>query len=79
MAERAGIFGTVPQVPGTPLIGPDQSLNHIVLSNSTAGGVRTYAGCETTSNMESFDHREAFDLLSDELWLITSVALLILL
>ena len=48
MTEMAGLFGAVSQVPDTPYRGPDQSLNRIALSNSTAG---EYAPVQATSNI----------------------------
>ena len=69
MTETAGLFGVVPQVP--------DALNH----NSTAGECAPMQAVKQAVTLESFDHQEPLKMLflSDKLWLIISVALLILL
>ena len=79
MTEMAGAIGAVSQVSDNPWLGPDWRLNQIALSKST---VRTpMQAVKQPVTLESFDHLEALKvlLLSDKLWLIISVALLILL
>ena len=79
MTKMAGLLIGVPQVSGTPYRGPDQ--HWIALSNSDAGECAPVQAVKQSVTLESFNHWEASKmlLLSDELWQIISVALLILL
>ena len=77
LTETAGLFGAVPQISDTPWRGPDL----YCIIQLSCGGVDTYARCEKPVTLETFDHWEILKRLffSDDLWLIISVALLILL
>ena len=78
MTETVGLFLAVQQVPDTPKGGPDQSLNQIALFNLTVGECTPMQAVKQP--VKSFDHQEVLKMLlfSDELWLIISVAPLIL-
>ena len=75
MTKTAGLFGAVLQVLDTSQRGPGRSLNLILLSNPTAVECAPMQVVKQPVTLESLKML----LLSDELWLIISVALLILL